>query len=186
LRRRTDLIGVHGAVILTARGLALIVGASSAGKSTLAAALGARGYTVGSDDMAFLDPGTDRIAPLPRCFHLDARSIRILRSMGIAVPAIAKRDGFFTPARLAPLRSPPRVVAVLSFVRGVGDRAEIARLTQAEMAAAMLSQTWWGRHSSSEVLTALGRLAGRAACYRLTRGSLVSTTEVVGQALGPP
>ena len=73
----TDHIAMHGATVLTDRGAAFITGPSGAGKSTLSLALATLGYQVGGDDVAFLDPSAPApIWPMPRCFHVDARSRR--------------------------------------------------------------------------------------------------------------
>jgi hypothetical protein len=83
------LIALHGATVLTDCGAAFIRGPSGAGKTTLSMALAARGYRVGGDDVALLDPRTNTLRPLPRCFHLDAHSRRLLRRAGLAMPGRA-------------------------------------------------------------------------------------------------
>ena len=97
---RPDLIMLHGATVLAAGGAAFLSGPSGAGKSTLALALAARGYRIGGNDVALLEPCTGVIQPLPHCFHLDARSRRLLRREGLPMPAEAIRHNFLTATDL--------------------------------------------------------------------------------------
>ncbi len=183
---RPDLIMLHGATVLAAGGAAFLSGPSGAGKSTLALALAARGYRIGGDDVALLEPCTGVIQPLPHCFHLDARSRRLLRREGLPMPAEAIRHNFLTATDLgmgAAIGAPIRLVLML---QGRGRHPDLTLSPQAEMAVRLLEETGWGTHSAHEVLRSLSRLAGDAACYYLRRGRLSATADVVTALLGPP
>lgn len=66
LRKRTDHVVVHAALIAKSGAGILIVGPSLAGKSTLATALWRSGWSLLSDDMAFIVPERKTAAPAPR------------------------------------------------------------------------------------------------------------------------
>lgn len=186
IAHRSDLIVLHGATVFAAEGTALITGPSGAGKSTLALALAARGYCVGGDDIAFLDPRTGAVQPLPRCSHLDARSRRLLRQVGLRLPDAATHHGFVTPADLgavAPLSAPVRRLWCVG--RGMGPRPQIVSVAQAEMVTLLLSEAGWASAPATAALAALGRLVGGAACYRLSSGRLDTTVAAVAALLGP-
>jgi hypothetical protein len=179
-----DLIALHGATVLNDGGAALISGPSGAGKSTLSLALAARGYRVGGDDVALLDPRTGTIRPVPRCFHLDARSRRLLRNVGLAMPAEALRYGFLTPTDLGMTEAPATPVRLILFLgRGGGRRPQLAPLSQAEMIVRLLSETPRGAHSTTEIMAVLRPLVSAAACYHLLGGRLSKTAETVAALL---
>ena len=60
-------------------------------------ALAAHGYRIGGDDVALLNPKSGTIRPVPRCFHLDARSRRLLRNLRLPMPEESLRNAFLTP-----------------------------------------------------------------------------------------
>jgi energy-coupling factor transporter ATP-binding protein EcfA2 len=168
-----DLIAVHGATVLKHGVAALICGRSGAGKSTLSLALAARGFQVGGDDVALLDPRERTIRPVPRCFHLDARSRRLLRNLGLVMPSRALRYRFMTPADLGVTSPPAAPVRLIIFLdRGTRREGRLRTLSQAEMMARLLSETPRGPHSPSQIMEALGPLVSGAACFQLTGGRL--------------
>ena len=186
IAQSSDRIVLHGATLSTAQGAAVIAGPSGAGKSTLALALGARGYRVGGDDLALLLPETGEVCPLPRCFHLDQRSRRLLRALGLRIPAQAARHRFLTPTDLDPSRAPLASIRLIVLLTpGQGRRPQLVPLTQAEMAVRLLREIRWGRYSARDLLVALGRLTSGTTCYQLTRGELRSTADLVATLLGP-
>jgi len=181
-----NLIALHGATVLTASGAAFISGPSGAGKTTLSLALAARGYRVGGDDVALLDPRTHTIRPLPRCFHLDARSRRLLRNVGLSMPARTLRYAFMTPMDLGTRHAPASPVRLLLYLgRAENRRSQLQELSQGEMIVRLLSETPRGARSPNEILAALRPLVCASACYYLLRGRLSDTAETVAALLGP-
>jgi HprK-related kinase A len=70
---------VHAAV-LERDGLAVVMpGEPGAGKSTLSAALASRGWRLFSDEMALLEPESNRLTPIPRPVCLKNESIDVIR-----------------------------------------------------------------------------------------------------------
>ena len=184
IARHPDLIAMHGATLLTRDGAAFVCGPSGAGKSTLALAMAARGYSVGGDDVALLDPRDDTIWPVPRCFHLDARSRRLLRGAGLTMPAFTRRDRFMTPADLGVIDPPASPIRLLLFLgRDSEQAARLAPLCQAEMFVRLLSETTRGGRSPGQLMGALRPSVTRTRCYQLMRGRLSDTALTVAELL---
>jgi hypothetical protein len=186
IAQSSDWIVLHGATLSTPQGAAFISGASGAGKTTLALALGARGYRVGGDDLALLGTQTGEVRPMPRCFHLDQRSRRLLRATGLRIPAQAARHQFVTPTDLDPSTAPlPPIRLIVLLSSGQGREPQLIPLTQAETVVRLRTEIRWGQYPALDLLSALSRLTSGTTCYQLTRGELRRTADLVGSLLGP-
>jgi len=175
---------LHGATVCGPRGSAFIAGQSEAGKTTLALALAARGYAVMSDDIALLDPVSGALRAVPRCFHLDDRSRRLLRRAGLRLPALAKQHGFVTPADVN--RQLMRDVAVRHIIAldsGRGSLPTLSPLPQAAMVASLSVEAGWANLSPARAISALSRMTGGAQCWKLRGGKLQPTTAKVAALL---
>lgn len=171
---------IHGAVIYAPGGDVLISGVSGAGKTTLSLALAARGLRVAGDDAAVLDPKTNLVEAIPRCFHVDDDSLALLREEGMTLPEEGWRHRFVTPADLGVVGPPPasiRFVILLESERG--EQPCIEPQTQAEMTAALLMETGRGDFTDVEGVHALSCLIGQADCYRVRSGSLADTADAI-------
>ena len=171
---------IHGAVVHGPRGDALISGVSGAGKSTLTLALAARGLRVAGDDMAVLDPSSGEVAAIPRPFHLDDRSHRLLRAEGLRFPEDIFSLDFMTPADFGVAAPPPARIRFVFMLEP--ERLESPRLmprTQAEMTVDLLSETGRGYHSHLEGIQAVSRLVGNCRCYRVWSGELAATADAL-------
>lgn len=188
IAQRGALLVLHGATVCTLSGAAFFSGCSEAGKSTLSLALAARGYPLGGDDVAFLDPATGLLHPLPRCAHLDERARRLLRAAGLRISdPLSRRHGFITPADLGGSRcdpAPARQILLLS--RGTGPRPTISAIAQAEATVFLLREAGWENRPTPDALAAIARLVGSATCWRVTSGRLRPTVEAVAELIGPP
>jgi hypothetical protein len=183
-RRRSSRHLIHGATVYGPTGDILITGPSGAGKTTLSLALTTRGFRVGSDDLAALDPATNTVQPLPRCFHLDQQSRTLLAEIGVTLPADALKDSFVTPAHLWPPASPAPIQFMFFLETQRQPRPQIDPETQAAMAAALLLETGCGHFSYKESVSALGRLVGRCRCFRLWSASVQTTVDEVARIVG--
>lgn len=85
--RSHHLLLVHAAVVERHDGGAIALpGRPGAGKSTLTAALVARGWRFLSDEFLVIDPATSNLIPFPRPLSLKQRSIDIVRALAPEAP----------------------------------------------------------------------------------------------------
>jgi hypothetical protein len=179
-RSRNGLHVIHGAVVYGPGGDILLSGRSGAGKTTLSLALAARGLRVGGDDIAVLDPSSNLLEPVPRCFHLDEQSVALLDRMGLALPEEAVREQFVTPQLLGVARPRPACIRFAFLLES--ERAATPTLvpqTQAELASALLKQTGRGHFTDIEGVRAIARLTGRCRGYRAWSADLGATADAV-------
>lgn len=71
----------HSAVVEKAGRTAILAGPPGSGKSTLCAALLARGWRLFSDELALLDPARGRLLPIPRPVALKGASIELIEEL---------------------------------------------------------------------------------------------------------
>lgn len=71
---------VHSAVVERNGRLLILPGTPGSGKSTLCAALVARGWRLFSDEIAVIDPATGDTLPIPRPINIKNRSIDVIRA----------------------------------------------------------------------------------------------------------
>ena len=163
---------------------AFLTGPSGAGKSTLSLALAALGFQVGGDDVALLEPRDGTIRAVPRDFHLDVRSVRLLQGVGLALPARALKYGFMTPADLGVTDPPASRVRHLLFLgkRG-GRKGRLTSLSHAEMIVRLLSETPRGARSPSQIMGIVKPLVCTAGCHQLMGGQLGDTVGTVADLL---
>jgi len=99
----------HSAVVEKAGRAVILAGPPGSGKSTLCAALLARGWRLLSDEFALLDPARNRLLPMPRPVALKGASIEVVKSL---LPDF-RIGRVFTPTRkgvLAHLRPPTEAI----------------------------------------------------------------------------
>ena len=189
MAHRPDLLALHGATVFTdgGRGAAIISGFSGSGKTTLTLALAARGYRVGGDDIALIDPRTHQLWPMPRCFHLDNHTWSLVRGEGLHIPAEAVRHRFLTPADLGEveLHAAP-VRHVLLTERGPDPVPRVTPLPLAAVALALLPQLECATANPATAVAALTPLLKEASGYRLISGDLTATVDLVASLLVPP
>lgn len=75
-----DYLRLHAAVVAKDGRALVLPGLPGAGKSTLCAALGLRGWRVLSDEHALVPPGTRRVVPICRPVSLKNESIEVIRA----------------------------------------------------------------------------------------------------------
>ena len=184
IRSQQRMIAIHAATLYWGSSAVLLVAPSGAGKSTLTMALGRRGLTVATDDVAFVDPETLDVFPIPRCFHLDQTSVRLLKEAGVEFPEVWKRLSFMTPNDLDQNSMPRSKARLLIYlVRSRSERPHFAAVSQAEMTARLLSETGQGPLTDSETVRVLQRVAGSAACFTLVPGPLALTADAVADVI---
>jgi hypothetical protein len=173
-------MAVHASAIYAGDSATLLVGRSGAGKTTLSLALARRGLAVATDDVALVEPETLNVFPIPRCFHLDSRSVALLEADGLRFPPSWKRFSFMVPSDLGVQAIRPCRAQLLIFLSG--PRAEqplFTAISQAEMVARLLSETGQGPLEDPEIIRGLCLLAGGASCYSLIPGPLAQTADAL-------
>lgn len=177
------LIALHAAAASQDRRTALLVGRSGAGKSTLSLALARRGLSVATDDVTLIEPDTLRLLPIPRCFHLDPDSVALLEADGLRFPGEWKRSRFLVPRDFGGAAPAGRAEVVVFITGPREERPGIAPVSQAEMAARLLSETGQSSAANRETVSALSRLAAGASCYTLAPGPLTETADAVARLI---
>lgn len=188
MKRRTDLLWLHGALLHTTDGSVLISGPSEAGKSTLTLGLMALGYPVGGDDVAVVEPRSGVLRAFPRFLHTDLRGRRLLRRVGCWPQPPGRRVGALLPSQPGARLESPRVI-LLKEPPAAGPPLLIS-VPQAEAVVCLIRRVQAGGLSHTTVIAALQRLVAGAACYRVSGGGgsryLPALFEAVVAALGPP
>ncbi|MFQ5693591.1 MAG: hypothetical protein ACE5IM_11170, partial [Nitrospinota bacterium] len=104
----TGYFQFHAAFLAKGGVGALVPGRTRAGKTTLALSLWQAGWTVYSDDLSLLEPGSGRFVPLPRPFTLRKETLERLRppalghELRVGPPDFDEPSAYFHPAWLAP------------------------------------------------------------------------------------
>jgi hypothetical protein len=180
LRSQQRWTAIHAATVYSRDSAIMLVGPSGAGKSTLSVALSRRGFTLATDDVAFVDPQTLYVHPIPRCVHLDQESVRLLQADGLRFPDDWKRFSFLAPVDLDNRPIPECRAGLLIYIaRPRAQRPQIRPVSQSEMAARLLSETGQGPLTDSENLAVLARISSSAGCFHLVPGSLSETADLV-------
>jgi hypothetical protein len=180
IRCQRRSMAVHASVIYAGESTILLAGRSGAGKTTLSLALARRGLIVATDDVALVEPETLNVVPIPRCFHLDDQSVTLLEADGFRFPPSWKRFSFMVPSDLglqAIRQCPPQLLVFMSGPSA--ERPLIASISQAEMAARLLSETGQGPIEDLEIVLSLCRFAGGVSCHSLVPGPLAETADAL-------
>ena len=180
IRSQQCSVSIHAATLYAGSSAALIVGPSGAGKSTLSVLLSQRGLTVASDDVVLIHRTALRVLPIPRCFHLDNNSVRLLEEEGVELPQAWKCWSFIGPRDLHQKPIPKCRVGTLIYMRGPrAEHPELKPISQAEMTARLLSETGRGPLCDAETVRVLSRISSGASCFTLVPGSLGQTAEAL-------
>ena len=144
---------------------------------------------MGGDDAALLDPGANLVRPIPRCFHLDTRSLGLLQEIGVSTHLQSPEKLFLTPSDFGAGGTQPvkiETIIVLGENTGAGAGASWARISQAETAACLAAESGGGEYSKCDTIRILAYLVGSSRCYRMERGDLRETLDRVGHLLRLP
>lgn len=188
MKRRTDLLWLHGALLHTTDGSVLISGPSEAGKSTLTLGLMALGYPVGGDDVAVVEPRSGVLRAFPRFLHADRHGRRLLRQAGCWPRPAGHRIGTLLPSQPGAMMGPLRVILLKE--PPAASPPLLTPVPQAEAVVCLLRRVQAGDLSHTTVIAVLQRLVAGAACYRVSGGGgsryLPALIAAVAALLGPP
>ena len=171
---------VHAALLQSPGGGLIISGRSGAGKTTLALALQSRGLPLAADDATLLSDQNNLLYPVPRCFHLDQHSIRLLEADGMAITRRSSSHGFVTPRDLSDSPLAPQKLSFAFFLQPERRSAPgVVPMTQAQMATTLLNETARGRVTPLKGVTAIAEMVSSCQCFALHSGTLAETADAV-------
>lgn len=181
----------HGAAMGVGRAGIIILGPKSAGKTTLALALAARGHTYFSDEIAGVETTSSRLLPVPRTASMRAgpSSARVDEALeGLTLRTERLPDG--SERRLVPVRQVfPQVgdgEHGLSHILVLGGFSESPTATEFSPSWADVSDfsplrcSLRAGHPGARTLELL-RLLRRVRCFVLSAGSPDATTQLIEQ-----
>lgn len=184
LRSQRRWIAIHAATVYSGDLAVMLIGPSGAGKSTLSVGLSRRGFALATDDVAFIDPETLDVHPIPRCVHLDRRSVELLDADGVRLPESWKRVSFVAPVDLNSQPIPRCRAGLLIYIAAPrAERPYFKPVSQSEMAARLLSETGQGPLSDSQALSVFAKVSSEAACFTLLPGSLSETADALSDLI---
>jgi len=187
---------VHSAVVEKAGRAAILAGPPGSGKSTLCAALLARGWRLLSDEFALLDPSRGRLLPMPRPVALKNKSIDLAAEMLPHLP-IGRVFPHTHKGTLAHLRPPTEAVErqaepalpawVVFPTYAESARTELVRLRKAGAFLRLERNCFNYATLGRTGFEALGRMIEEVECYELPFAKLATAAELIdGLALSQP
>jgi HprK-related kinase A len=192
ISRYGQFIQVHAASMAhEGRGL-ILAGDSGVGKSTLAAALMARGWQYLSDEFALIDPKTHQMHPFPKALCIKSGSFEIIRRLklplwrrGDYVKAMKGQVGYVSPSEarsqcITP-RCPINVIVFPRYIEGV--RPELRPLSRAEAAFSLLRQTFNRPTFGYRAMSVITTITRSAQCFRLESGEIEGTCDLLESIL---
>jgi HprK-related kinase A len=179
---------LHASTVTRHGVAAIFPGGPGFGKSTLAAALTARGWRYGSDEFAMIDPVNGAVDPYPKALSIKSGSVRILAAQGVPVDRAPRFDSRDKGAiRLLPphlIRRDcvaSRAAARMIVLPALTPKASpsFARISRGEAVFEMVRRCFNTLRFRDRAIDVLERLTRGAACYRLTVGDLGRTCELI-------
>lgn len=183
------------AAALTRNGIGVMLpGGPGFGKTTLAAALTARGWKYASDEFAMIDDRHGMLVPYPKALSIKAGSFELLRADDVPVESAACFDRADKGAiRLMPARafrndaiaSTSRIGLVVFPTLEPGCDPIVTPMTQAEAVFEMSRRCFNLLRYRSRAIEILADIARSARCYRVRTGDLEATCDVMNRLAGP-
>lgn len=167
----------------------VIGGQSGAGKSSLTAALVARGFAYLTDELVVVDPETWQVAPYPRPLDLDGASCATL-GLGDADFDVGRGKAKVLPTRVGDVSAGGRVALVVLLTAeptsnehtDQSDAAETMPAPEAVMA--LVAVTFGPAFDDPDALEHLADLCTTVPVLRMTRSPLEAMVSAVEQGFG--
>ena len=186
---RRGVYAIHAGAVEYGGRAAVFSGRSGAGKTTLVLNLLQRGFRLLSDELAIVEPSTQRILPYPRSLHIRPGTpdlIRALRPVQRASETLVRGAWTLTPdvleealpGSLAPAAQLTNVV-LLEGTPDAGATSALTPIAPAVAALELLRATWAASVAFDAGLGRVSRLLEGVSCARLRVGDLEATTDVV-------
>jgi HprK-related kinase A len=170
---------IHAGVVARDERALILPAPPGAGKSTLCAALVARGWRLLSDELALLDLRNGDLVPMPRPISLKNESIDAIAAFwrdaaitkpvsGTAKGSVSHASAPRTSVERAERTAAPGFVVVPRYERGVG--AEMAPLSRADAFMQLVEQAMNYSVHGRRGFEALANLVDASACHRFVYG----------------
>jgi len=178
----------HSAVVEKAGRAAILAGPPGSGKSTLCAALLARGWRLLSDELALLDPARGCLLPIPRPVALKGASIGLIEELlphlrtGRVFPHTEKGTlvHLRPPADAVQRQAEPALPAWVVFpAHAESTRTELVPLRKASGFLRLEVNCFNYATLGRTAFEALGRLIEAADCYELPFDQLATAARLV-------
>jgi hypothetical protein len=174
-----------GAVARAGRGI-LLPGDRGAGKTTLVAFLVKHGFLFYADEMAALEVGSARLAPLPRPMRLKGGSARLLAPFDgrLEIAPFGGDPGAYPGRYALPQprgvgRSPCRPAFILYLHRTPGARAKLTPVRGGEAVLGLARRAFRSERLGENGLDFLVGLVGRVPCFRFEFDDLGEALDAV-------
>jgi len=183
-----DYFSIHAAVVAW-RGAGLVCpGEPGQGKSTLAAALLARGWSYLSDEFALIDPRTRCLVPYPKALCLKAGSFAALQALGLpldldrvyhkgAKGRVAVLDPLAIRPDIVPAPCPVRMIVFPRY--GGGEPPALEPMPRAQAAFELARASFNFVRFRARGVDLLADVVRHARCYRLRTGDLTETGSLI-------
>jgi hypothetical protein len=190
----SGIYAIHAGAVERGERATLFSGRSGSGKTTLALSLLQRGFRLLSDELAVVEPSTQRILPYRRSLHVRPETCELIPRLRLVQrPSELVVRGAWTltpdvlqealPGCLAPAAHLTNVL----LLEGVPDGESPPTLTPIPPAVAaleLLRATWAASVDFDAGLGRMTRLLEGVSCARLRIGELETTTDAVARWLG--
>jgi hypothetical protein len=184
---------LHAAVVRGGRGLAAILGTTTAGKTTTAIACMRRGMTFYSDERCVMLDGS--VFPFPRALTMRAGGRRLLRedpSDGEPILNDVLRrtqdhdEVVIRPSALFPNRigREPGPLRAVFFIDGIDERPGLREVASYDLIPRIAESMWTASVGLERVASIVSEFA-RVRCYRLRLGRPDATARLLARVIDP-
>ena len=168
----------------------LLSGPSGSGKTTLALNMLLDGWSCLSDEVILIDPGKIMILPLPRCFHVDDRTLELIPDIIAEDEEDVFKDNSgkrrFDPYRIrkdwAAEPSSPEWIVFLN--NDIKNENRLVRIGETEALSLLIGQTINLAEHGEKGLQFLINLVHRCECYILNAGDLHGVSNTLTGLVG--
>ncbi|MFH1419429.1 MAG: hypothetical protein ABII12_14230 [Planctomycetota bacterium] len=183
-----DYLQIHASAVCRDGAAVVFPGKPGAGKTTLAAALLARGWSYCTDEFALIEPRTRLLFPYPKALSIKEGSLAILAAMGVPIDEqrTYARDKKGSIRCLDPLSVRPDAVAGECPVRMVvfpeyapGGIPTVEPIPRAKAAFEMTRCCFNFLKFRARAVELLANVVRQAQCYRMRTGDLARSCELV-------
>lgn len=183
------IYAIHAGAVERDGRAVLFSGRSGAGKTTLALSLLQRGFRLLSDDLAIVEPSTQRILPYRRSLHVRPETRELIPGLRLVQPPseiVVRGAWTLSPdlleGALSGCLAPAAHLASVLLLEGTPDAESSPTLTPVPPAVAaleLLRATWAASVDFDAGVGRMTRLLEGVSCARLRIGELEATTDAV-------